>query len=440
MVGGAFLEHGEVLALQTFDLLGEGAEASHAEAAEEFGRVRLGGDAFPETPGVGGGELVDLLVAGDAAQLFAGEQRVLLVLVVLGNDEDDLLDLGLQEEQGLLDLQLVALRRDQLRQLQQPPLRSLLRLLVVALAHLALQTAAEVFEVGEDLRLQVLHLLLQPSAAVLPQRSRQLADQPQFVLQLALVEAYLVLDGVHLGPDLHQFGPQLVQSVLHALGPALFPLLAAPLPHQPHAVAHLLHLPLQAFHSFAPPLQHRLHSSALACPLHDDAGSPAGRLGERRGAAGGVVGGGGGAEAVADVGDEGVDGWGIVDDRADALRLGGCGQSGVVLLELATHPFLNFLHKFAFFLGLRALGLEAEDFHFFYFVVGDFEFALDVFVPALEQFRFAVDAFCFCFVFLAREFFVETRVVQSQDADVSAHLLHLFRELLRRLTRLLPQG
>ena len=52
--------------------------------------------------------------------MLLGEECVLFVLFVLGDDQDDLLDLGLQEEQRLLDLQLVALEEDELVDLRDP--------------------------------------------------------------------------------------------------------------------------------------------------------------------------------------------------------------------------------------------------------------------------------------------------------------------------------
>lgn len=99
--------------------------------------------------------------------MLLGEEGVLLIFLVLGNDEDDLLDLGLEEEEGLLDLELVALQVDQFVYLHDPLLHLQAVLVVVGLVDLALQLGPDLFDVREHLRLQVLQLLLQLRRAVL---------------------------------------------------------------------------------------------------------------------------------------------------------------------------------------------------------------------------------------------------------------------------------
>lgn len=106
------IQYGKLLTLQFLDLLGQRAEVGHAASPQQLGRVVLEGHPVPIALGRGGEtrELVELLITGHAFQLLLGQQGVLLVLFVLGNDQDDLFDLGLQEEKGLFDLQLVTLQ------------------------------------------------------------------------------------------------------------------------------------------------------------------------------------------------------------------------------------------------------------------------------------------------------------------------------------------
>ena len=109
---------------------------------------------------------------------------------------DDLLDLGLEEEESLLDLQLVALEVDQLVYLHHSLLHLQTVLVVVRLVYLALQLGSDLLDVGEHFCLQVLQLLLQFRRAVLLYYVSQFAHSLQLLLKFALAEGETVFDGV----------------------------------------------------------------------------------------------------------------------------------------------------------------------------------------------------------------------------------------------------
>jgi hypothetical protein len=69
-------------------------------------------------------------------------------------------------------------------------------------------------------------------------------------------------------------------------------------------------------------------------------------------------------------------------------------------------------------------------------VVGNLEFVFEVRVFVLEHFGFLDDAFCFDFVLLLVDFLVEAVLLQGQDVDVPAQLLHLLLLYLHLLLEL----
>jgi len=236
--------------------------------------VVLEGHVVPVALGTGddASELVELLVAGDALELLLGEQGVLLVLLVLGDDQDDLLDLGLEEEQGLLDLQLVTLEVDLVVDLRHLLVHLQPVLVVVVLAHPRLQLRLHLLQTREDLSLQGLELLLQLGDVVLLDDVGQVVDVAHLVLEAPLVERHAILEGIEFGPEFDHFWLYLVDLVLDALRVVLLVELSPLL--RPRTVQHLqvlLYFPeldLEVLYLFRPLLKYALEVAqhyALGC-------------------------------------------------------------------------------------------------------------------------------------------------------------------------------
>ncbi len=158
-------------------------------------------------------KLIELLIARNALELLLSEQCIFLVLLVLRNHQNDLLDLGLQKEQSLLDLQLVALQVHLVVELTQLLLKQLTLLVVLLLSHLGLHFGPQIFKTGEELSLQGSQLILKFGDAVLFDQCGQIVDVLHLLLETSFVEVGPVLQSVQFGPQFHHLGLELVYRV-----------------------------------------------------------------------------------------------------------------------------------------------------------------------------------------------------------------------------------
>jgi hypothetical protein len=167
-------------------------------------------------------KLVQLLIARYAFELLLGQEGVFLVLLILGNDQDDFLDFGLKEEQGFFDLEFVALEVDHVVDLRDLFVHLLSVLVVLRLSHPSLQFGLDFLQTGKYLSLQIFKLFLQLGHVVLFDNRGELVDVPHLLLESAFVEAHPILEGIQLGPQFDHFRFDFVDLVLDALSVVLF--------------------------------------------------------------------------------------------------------------------------------------------------------------------------------------------------------------------------